>query len=59
MVQALGQVKDWTAHGLTQPQNVGAKRTGQCWRFLVLNNGTWSNGKSGSKPLCDGTTTVS
>ena len=50
-------VSDWTANGLHSPQSVGPKRTGDCWRFVRLEGGTWSP-VGGTKYTCSGLTVV-
>jgi len=57
LVSSLRQVEDWTANGAHGPQNVGAKRTGECWRFIKVDGGRWSSVGS-RKYACNGTTTV-
>jgi ABC-type branched-subunit amino acid transport system substrate-binding protein len=57
LVGELKGVTGWTANGMHAPQNVGAKRTGPCWRFIALHGGKWS-AVGGSKYRCSGTTTV-
>jgi ABC-type branched-subunit amino acid transport system substrate-binding protein len=55
LVSSLSKVDNWTANGMTAPQHVGSKRTGDCWRFIQLNGGTWSP-VGGTKYSCNGTT---
>jgi ABC-type branched-subunit amino acid transport system substrate-binding protein len=55
LVDALRKTDNWTANGLTAPQHVGSKRTGDCWRFLQLSGGSWQP-VGGTKYLCAGTT---
>lgn len=57
LVADLRQVDDWTANGLHSIQHVGAKATGECWRFLRLENGRW-RAVGGTKYTCNGVTTV-
>lgn len=58
MVADLRTVNKWTANNLTSPQNVGSKRTGDCWRFITLKGGRWVP-LGGTKYTCNGTTSVS
>lgn len=55
LVAALRKVKDWTSNGLHAPQRVGAKRAGECQRFIELQDGAWVP-VGGTKYLCTGTT---
>mgnify|MGYP000748886131 CR=1 FL=1 len=55
LVQAVSQVKSWTANGLHAPQFVGPKRTGDCFRFVQVKNGRWVP-VGGTKYTCTGTT---
>lgn len=57
LVADLAKVKDWTANDLHSPQQVGAKQTGQCWRFIQLSGGAWKP-VGGTKYQCSGATTV-
>jgi ABC-type branched-subunit amino acid transport system substrate-binding protein len=41
LVNALTKVDGWTANGLHAPQHVGPKKTGECWRWIVLRHGLW------------------
>ena len=41
LVDALAKTDNWTANGMTRPQHVGTKRTGDCWRFIQLSGGSW------------------
>jgi ABC-type branched-subunit amino acid transport system substrate-binding protein len=54
LVDSLKKVDNWTANGLTAPQHVGSKRTGDCWRFIQLDDGVWKP-VGGTKYLCAGT----
>jgi len=57
LIASLKQVKNWTANDAHGPQNVGAKRTGECWRFIKVDGGRWT--ASGARDYsCVGTTTV-
>ena len=58
LVGALKGVDNWTANGLHSPQSVGPKRTGECWRFMRLEGGSWSP-IGGTKYTCSGLTVVS
>ena len=53
LVNALRGVNNWTANGMTAPQNVGGKINGSCWRIIQLENGNW-NTLGGYQ--CDGVT---
>jgi ABC-type branched-subunit amino acid transport system substrate-binding protein len=53
LVDALRKVKNWTADGMTAPQDVGGKLNGSCWRFIQLQNGSW---KTLGGYQCDGVT---
>lgn len=55
LVDALRKTDNWTANGMTAPQHVGSKRTGDCWRFVQLSGGTWQP-VGGTKYSCAGTT---
>jgi len=55
LVDALRKTDNWTANGMTAPQHVGSKRTGDCWRFIQLSDGAWSP-VGGTKYTCAGTT---
>jgi ABC-type branched-subunit amino acid transport system substrate-binding protein len=57
LVSDLGGVNNWTANGMHAPQSVGARRTGECWRFIRLEDGKWTP-IGGSKYQCSGTTTA-
>ena len=57
LVADLGKVDDWTANDLHSIQHVGAKDTGECWRFLQLRGGQWKP-VGGTKYTCNGVTTV-
>lgn len=57
LVQKVKGVKDWTANDLHSPQQVGAKQTGECWRFIQLSGGAWKP-IGGTKYQCSGITTV-
>jgi ABC-type branched-subunit amino acid transport system substrate-binding protein len=55
LIDALKKTDNWTANGMTAPQHVGSKHTGDCWRFLKLSGGSWSPVGS-SKYTCAGIT---
>ena len=57
LVADLRKVDNWTANGLHSLQHVGSKHTGDCWRFLQLQNGQWKPLGS-TKYTCNGVTTV-
>ncbi|MDX6371135.1 MAG: hypothetical protein QOD98_123, partial [Nocardioidaceae bacterium] len=56
LIDALRKTDNWTANGMTAPQHVGSKRTGDCWRFIQLSGGSWKP-VGGNKYTCAGTTT--
>ncbi|WP_341926245.1 ABC transporter substrate-binding protein [Nocardioides psychrotolerans] len=57
LIASLKQVTDWTANDAHGPQNVGAKRTGECWRFIKVDGGRWT--AAGARDYsCRGTTVV-
>lgn len=58
LIAALRKVNNWTANDLHAPQPVGPKRSGECWRFIQLNDGDWSP-VGGSKYTCSGLTSTS
>ena len=55
LIDALKSTTKWTANDLHSPQNVGTKQTGDCWRFIQLNDGKWSP-VGGTKYQCAGVT---
>ncbi|WP_244930080.1 ABC transporter substrate-binding protein [Nocardioides sp. W7] len=55
LVAQLGGVKNWTANDLHSPQQVGAKQTGECWRFVQLAGSAWKP-VGGTKYQCSGLT---
>jgi ABC-type branched-subunit amino acid transport system substrate-binding protein len=55
LVNAVKSTAKWTANDLHSPQNVGTKQTGDCWRFIQLNDGTWGP-VGGTKYQCAGVT---
>lgn len=57
LVADLKGVSKWDSNGLHAPQNVGAKRTGDCWRFIELKGGRWVPA-GGTAYSCKGTTNV-
>ncbi len=58
LISAIRSVDNWTSHGMHAPQRVGAKRVGECNRFIVLRQGRWVP-VGGTQYTCTGTTTVS
>ena len=58
LVQAMRGVTKWTANGMHSPQEVGPKRTGECWRFVEVKGGKWVP-IGGTKYTCAGITEVS
>ncbi|HTW15429.1 MAG TPA: ABC transporter substrate-binding protein [Nocardioides sp.] len=57
LVAGLSGVKNWTANDLHSPQQVGAKQTGECWRFIQLAGSTWKP-VGGTKYQCSGLTRI-
>jgi ABC-type branched-subunit amino acid transport system substrate-binding protein len=57
LIDALEKVDNWTANGLHSPQHVGPRRTGDCWRFIQVQNGKWVP-VGGTKYRCNGVTVV-
>jgi ABC-type branched-subunit amino acid transport system substrate-binding protein len=55
LIGAVKATDKWTANGLHSPQNVGAKHTGDCWRFIQLNDGKWGP-LGGTDYQCHGVT---
>ncbi len=55
LIDALRKTDNWTANGMTAPQHVGTKRTGDCWRFIKLSGGSWQPVGS-TDYTCAGTT---
>jgi ABC-type branched-subunit amino acid transport system substrate-binding protein len=55
LIAAVKNTKSWTGNGITAPQYVGPKRTGDCWRFIQLKGSTWVP-VGGTKYDCAGTT---
>ena len=55
LVSALKSTTKWTGNGIHSPQNVGAKHTGDCWRFIQLKSGKWSS-VGGTAYQCHGVT---
>ena len=41
LIQSLKSVDNWTGNGIHAPQHVGPKKTGECWRWIVLRQGHW------------------
>ena len=57
LLEDLRGVRNWTADGAHSPQNVGSKRTAECWRFIKVSSSRWV--PAGTKEFtCSGTTTV-
>ncbi|MDO9497875.1 MAG: ABC transporter substrate-binding protein [Nocardioides sp.] len=56
LIDAIKKTDDWTSEGLHSPQHVGPKQTGECWRFIELNNGQWTPVDGNKKYLCSGLT---
>lgn len=52
MIDAIRGVHDYTANGLFSKQDVGGKRTSQCWAFIRLNGGKWTREAPGSGFTC-------
>ena len=55
LIEAMGKVEGWTAHGLHSPQHVSSKRIGDCWRFVRWDGTMWEP-LEGTKYQCHGTT---
>ena len=55
LIGALKATNKWTANGIHSPQNVGSKHTGDCWRFIQLNDGKWGP-VGGTDYQCHGVT---
>ncbi|GAB2780262.1 hypothetical protein GCM10027020_37240 [Nocardioides salsibiostraticola] len=55
LIAKIRGTKNWTSNGLTSPQQVGPKQTGDCWRFIQLKGGKWVP-IGGTKYTCNGTT---
>jgi ABC-type branched-subunit amino acid transport system substrate-binding protein len=58
LVQAVRKVDNWTSNGLHSPQHVGSKQTGDCWRWIKLQNGKWVP-EGPTKYTCSGVTKAS
>lgn len=58
MLEAIRSTNSWTAGDLHAPQPVGSKGTGDCWRFLQLQGGSWKP-VGGTKYQCKGTSPTS
>ena len=41
LVDRVRSVDNWTSNGLHSPQHTGSKQTGDCWRWIRLQNGRW------------------
>ncbi len=54
LVAALRSTTSWTGNGLHSPQRPGPHRTGECFRFLRLEDGAW-RAFGGTAYRCDGT----
>ncbi len=52
LIARLKNVANWTANGMHAPQDVGARQTADCWRFLQLQKGKWVPKTNGY--LCNG-----
>jgi ABC-type branched-subunit amino acid transport system substrate-binding protein len=52
LISRLKGVANWTANGMHAPQDVGARNTADCWRFLQLQKGKWVPKTNGY--LCNG-----
>jgi ABC-type branched-subunit amino acid transport system substrate-binding protein len=57
LVPSLRSVDNWTGNGIHSTQHVGAKNTGDCWRFITLKGAKWVP-TGGRKYTCNGTTTA-
>ena len=58
LVDRIRGVDGWTSNGLHSPQHVGAKATGDCWRWIVLKGGKWVP-EGSTKYSCNGVTKAS
>ena len=58
LVDRIRGVDGWTSNGLHSPQHVGAKATGDCWRWIVLKGGTWVP-EGSTKYSCNGVSKAS
>ncbi|WP_211588877.1 ABC transporter substrate-binding protein, partial [Allorhizocola rhizosphaerae] len=52
LLDAIRGVHDYTANGLFSKQDVGGKRTSQCWAFIRLGGGKWTRESPGSGFTC-------
>ncbi|HKT04125.1 MAG TPA: ABC transporter substrate-binding protein [Rugosimonospora sp.] len=52
LLAALAAVHGYTAGGLFAPQDVGGRRTAQCWAFIRLHNGRWTRESPSSGFRC-------
>ena len=52
LIARMKGVANWTANGMHAPQDVGARNTADCWRFLQLQKGRWVPKTNGY--LCNG-----
>ena len=55
LVQRVRGVHDWTGNGIHSPQDVGGKRTSECFRIIRLEHGRWVR-KSPGQYMCNGLT---
>jgi ABC-type branched-subunit amino acid transport system substrate-binding protein len=58
LIDRIKGVGNWTSNGIHSPQQVGAKRVGECWRFIRLKGGKWVP-EGSPKYTCNGVTEVS
>jgi len=55
LVDSVKRVDNWTGKGIHSPQQVGSKETGDCWRWIRLENGRWVP-EGPTKYTCSGVT---
>jgi ABC-type branched-subunit amino acid transport system substrate-binding protein len=58
LVSRVRGVDNWTSNGLTSPQHVGPKQTGDCWRWIRLQHGRWVP-EGPTRYMCHGVTNAS
>ncbi len=57
LVGSVKGVDNWTSNGIHSPQHVGSKKTGDCWRWIHLQDGKWV-AEGSSKYTCNGVTSA-
>jgi ABC-type branched-subunit amino acid transport system substrate-binding protein len=55
LVDSVRRVDNWTSNGLHSPQHTGSKETGDCWRWIRLQQGRWVS-EGPSRYTCSGVT---